>query len=67
MGFIDSHILSLMTFLPLLGGVVILCLPKGNDQIVKIAAAVASFLPIPLAYKLWAGFDRTVAGVNVAN
>ena len=67
MGFIDSHILSLMTFLPLLGGAIILCLPKGNDNLVKTVAAVASFLPIPLAVKLWVAFDRTVPGVNVAN
>ncbi len=67
MGFIDSHILSLMTFLPLLGGAIILCLPKGNDPLVKIVAAVASFLPVPLAVRLWFEFDRTVAGVNVAN
>ncbi|PWB68165.1 MAG: oxidoreductase [Deltaproteobacteria bacterium] len=59
--------LSLMTFLPLLGGVVILCLPKGNDNLVKTVAAVASFLPIPLALKLLLGFDRTVGGVNAAN
>ena len=67
MGFIDRHILSLMTFLPLLGGAIILCLPKGRDSLVKIVAAVASFLPIPLAVRLWFGFDRTVAGVNAAN
>jgi NADH-quinone oxidoreductase subunit M len=65
--FIDRHILSLMTFLPLLGGAIILCLPKGKDSLVKTVAAVASFLPIPLAIKLWVDFDRTVAGVNVAN
>ncbi|MGE5699579.1 MAG: complex I subunit 4 family protein [Deltaproteobacteria bacterium] len=56
-----------MTFLPLLGGAIILCLPKGNDNLVKTVAAVASFLPIPLAVKLWVAFDRTVPGVNVAN
>jgi NADH-quinone oxidoreductase subunit M len=56
-----------MTFLPVLGGAIILCLPKGKDSLVKTVAAVASFLPIPLAIKLWAGFDRTVAGVNAAS
>jgi NADH-quinone oxidoreductase subunit M len=66
-GFVDSHILSLMTFIPLLGGAIILCLPKGNDSLVKIVAAVASFIPIPLAVKLWFGFDRAAAGVNTYN
>ncbi len=67
MGFIDSHILSLMTFLPLVGGAVILCLPKGTDNIVKIIAAVASFIPVPLAARLWQAYDSSVGGVNVAS
>ena len=67
MGFIDSHILTLMTFLPLLGALVIVCLPKGNDNAVRGVAAVASFLPVLLAVRLWFAYDRTVAGVNVAN
>jgi NADH-quinone oxidoreductase subunit M len=56
-----------MTFLPLAGGAVILCLPKGNDNLVKIIAAVASFIPVPLAARLWFAFDQTVGGVNTAN
>jgi NADH-quinone oxidoreductase subunit M len=66
-GFIDSHILSLMTFLPLLGAVALLCVPKGKDDAVRGIAAVASFLPVLLAVRLWFVYDRTVAGVNVAN
>ena len=67
MGFIDSHILSLMTFLPLLGAAVILCVPKGKDEVVRWIAAVASFLPLLLAVRLWFAYDRTLAGVNVAS
>ena len=59
MGFIDSHILTLMTFLPLLGALVIVCLPKGNDNAVRGVAAVASFLPVLLAVRLWFAYDRT--------
>jgi NADH-quinone oxidoreductase subunit M len=66
-GFIDSHILTLMTFLPLLGAAVILCVPKGKDDVVRWIAAAASFLPVLLSVKLWFAYDRTVAGVNVAN
>jgi NADH-quinone oxidoreductase subunit M len=66
-GFIDNHILSLMTFLPLLGAAVIVCMPKGKDGVVKGIAAVASFLPLLISVKLWFAYDRTVAGVNVAN
>ncbi len=67
MGFIDSHILSLMTFLPLLGAAVILCVPKGKDQVVRGIAAIASFLPLLLSVRLWFAFDRTLAGVNTAS
>src|SRR5512145_1811035 len=56
-----------MTFLPLLGAVALLCVPKGKDDAVRGIAAVASFLPVLLAVKLWVAFDRTVPGVNVAN
>jgi NADH-quinone oxidoreductase subunit M len=65
--FINSHILSLMTFLPLAGAAVILMLPGGRDELVKTVAAVASFLPVPLAVQLWFTYDRSVAGVNVAS
>ncbi|HEY5997107.1 MAG TPA: NADH-quinone oxidoreductase subunit M, partial [Candidatus Deferrimicrobiaceae bacterium] len=64
MGFIDDHILTLMTFLPLLGGAIVLCVPKGNDGLAKTIAAAAAFLPIPLAARLWQLYDGTVAGVN---
>jgi len=66
-GFIDSHILSFMTFLPLLGAGVILCVPKGKDETIKWIAALASFLPLLLAVRLWFAYDRTLAGVNVAS
>ncbi|HEY5764408.1 MAG TPA: NADH-quinone oxidoreductase subunit M [Candidatus Deferrimicrobiaceae bacterium] len=67
MDFVNSHILTLMTFLPLAGAAVILVMPKGRDEVVRWIAAVASFLPIPLAAKLWFAFDRAIPGVNVAD
>ena len=67
MDFINSHILTLMTFLPLAGAAVILMMPAGKDNLVKTIAAVASFLPVPLAVQLWITYDRSVAGVNVAS
>ena len=47
MDFINSHILTLMTFLPLAGAALILMMPKGRDEGVRWIAAVASFLPVP--------------------
>jgi len=65
--FINSHILTLMTFLPVAGGAIILMMPSGRDNHIKTIAAVASFLPVLLAVQLWFLYDRTVAGVNVAS
>ena len=67
MGFVDSHILSLMTFLPVLGAAMLLFVPKGKDDVIRWIAAAASFLPLVLAVKLWFAYDRTMAGVNVAS
>jgi NADH-quinone oxidoreductase subunit M len=56
-----------MTFLPLLGGALILCVPKGKDDAIKGIAAVASLLPLLLAVRLFFIYDRTMAGVNVVD
>ncbi len=53
-----DHILSLMTFLPLLGAVAILFLPKKEAGAIKAVAAVAAFLPLALAVKLFCAYDR---------
>ena len=67
MDLINSHILTLMTFLPVAGAAIILMMPSGRDNLVKTIAAVASFLPVLLAVQLWFLYDRTAAGVNVAS
>jgi NADH-quinone oxidoreductase subunit M len=64
---IDNHILSLMTFIPLIGAALILMVPKGNDKVVKTMAVITTIFPLLLSLKLWAGFDRTLAGVNTAS
>ena len=51
-----------MTFLPLLGAVAILFIPKREAGAVKAVAATAAFLPLLLAVKLFLGFDRGMAG-----
>ncbi|RMG56902.1 MAG: NADH-quinone oxidoreductase subunit M [Deltaproteobacteria bacterium] len=60
----ESHILTLMTFIPLLGAFFILFVPKGKDNVVKIIAAVFTFIPVILAVKLFFAFDRTLPGVT---
>jgi len=53
-----------MTFVPLLGALIILCLPKGKDEMVKCIAACAAGVPLFLGFFLWKGFDRNTAAMQ---
>ena len=54
----ENHLLTLMTFLPLLGAVGILFMPKKESGAIKAVAAAAAFLPLVLAVKLFCAYDR---------
>jgi NADH-quinone oxidoreductase subunit M len=56
--------LSLMTFIPLLGMFAVLCLPKDKPQWIRYASVVATFIPLVLGVKLFMEFDRANAGVQ---
>ncbi len=58
----DSHILSWLIWLPVLGMTVILALPKRLTQYIKITAAVATGIQLLLAVILWYGYDRVTGG-----
>jgi len=51
-----------MTFIPMIGFAVILCMPKGTENLMKWMAVAATTPPLLLAIWLYANFDRTVAG-----
>ncbi len=53
-----EHILSWMTFFPVIGAAVIAFLPSGKKQIIRTVAAVAAAVPLLLAVQLYASFDR---------
>jgi NADH-quinone oxidoreductase subunit M len=50
-----SHVLSWITFIPLIGMTAILMVPKRNMNLVKGIAAVATFIPLVLATQLYFG------------
>ncbi len=56
--------LSLMTFIPFIGMILILCLPKGKDSLVRYTAVVFTLLPLLLGIKLFLEFDRTTASMQ---
>jgi len=56
MGYIESHLLSVVTFLPLLGAVLVALLPRGEGGQHKGVALLASLLTFLLSIPLWTGF-----------
>jgi NADH-quinone oxidoreductase subunit M len=57
-----DHILTYMTFIPLLGSAIILCLPRGANNLVKWVGVAATTPPLLLAAWLFANFDRATPG-----
>jgi len=53
-----AHVLTWMTFLPVLGAVVVLCLPAENPQLVKRAALGFTLPTCALGVWLFATFER---------
>jgi len=58
----SDHILSWMTFFPVIGAAVICFVPKDRKEIVKTVAAAAAAVPLILAVQLFMNFDRSVTG-----
>jgi len=54
-----EHILSWMTFFPVIGAAVIAFIPSEKKEIIKTAAAAAAAVPLILAVQLFINFDRT--------
>ncbi|MBI4518027.1 MAG: NADH-quinone oxidoreductase subunit M [Deltaproteobacteria bacterium] len=60
-----AHILTYMTFIPLLGAALILCLPRAQHNLIKWTAAAATVPPLLMAVWLFVNFDRTQAGFQL--
>jgi NADH-quinone oxidoreductase subunit M len=52
-------LLTIITFLPLLGAVVILFLPKNNERLIKSWAVAISIVPLLLSVYLWFAYDQS--------
>ncbi|MFC2056449.1 NuoM family protein [Chloroflexota bacterium] len=53
--------LSLIIFLPIVGALLIACLPNTKAKLIKYVAAVFTFIPLLLALIVFAKFDRSSA------
>ena len=57
-------ILTWITFLPVVGMVLVLLLPKESKDAIRWTALAATVLQVVLAVVLYARFDRSLAGIN---
>ncbi|NJM40831.1 MAG: NADH-quinone oxidoreductase subunit M, partial [Anaerolineae bacterium] len=57
MGFVNSNLLSLITFLPLLGMLLVLATPADRKKLIQWGSIAFSLIPFALSLVLWASFD----------
>ena len=57
-------LLSLITFLPIVGMFIILLLPKNTDKLIKIITLVITFIQIILAAIIWSNYNYSLGGIN---
>jgi len=64
---LNIGILTWITFLPVLGMIVVLLLPKDKDKTIKWTAIGFTFVQFILCIVLWLNFDNGLAGINKAD
>jgi NADH-quinone oxidoreductase subunit M len=62
MDFMNTHLLSLILFLPTFTALVIFFLPKDENKLIRWTAFLGSLIPFGLSLVLWFGFDSNQAG-----
>jgi NADH-quinone oxidoreductase subunit M len=64
MGFSGIGILSWITFLPVIGMVIVLLLPKNNKSAIRWASVAITAIQVVIAGFIYFHFDKGMAGVN---
>ncbi|HLG19444.1 MAG TPA: NADH-quinone oxidoreductase subunit M [Bdellovibrionota bacterium] len=59
-----SHLLTLMTFVPLIGALALLLLPSAAKSAIRWLSVVATFIPVLLSGVLFLNFNRAEAGMQ---
>ena len=57
-----EHLLTIITFVPLLAVLLILFIPREDERTIKRMAVGLSFIPLLLAIYLWFAYDQAAAG-----
>ncbi|MDH7480805.1 MAG: NADH-quinone oxidoreductase subunit M [Armatimonadota bacterium] len=60
----DSWILTLITFVPLVGALAVLFIPKEKHGAIKWTSLLFSLVPLALSIMLWTGYDASKAGMQ---
>jgi|SRR5690554_373222 len=60
-------ILSLITFLPILGMIIVLALPKTREKLIKSITVFVTGLQVVLAIIILAGYNYSLGGINDAS
>lgn len=58
------NLLTVITFVPLLGAVIVLLIPKGQETIMKRVATAISLVPLVLSIILWFSYDQAAGGIQ---
>src|SRR5688500_11357262 len=62
MNFIDTHLLSLILFLPSIAALIMLFLPRNENNLARWFALGASLIPFLLSLRMWFGFEAAQPG-----
>jgi len=62
MEWINAHLLTLILFVPTLGGVLLLVLPSAKPKLLRWVALSASLIAFVITLALWFRFDSTLPG-----
>jgi NADH-quinone oxidoreductase subunit M len=64
MEFMGLGVLTWITFLPILGMIIVLALPKRSDEAMKWTAAAATLAQVVLSALIYFRFDKSMLGIN---
>ena len=57
-------LLTIITFVPLLGALVILLIPKSQERLIKYLSIAISIIPFGLGTYLWFAYDKAAGGIQ---
>jgi len=58
-------VLTLVTFMPLLGALIVLLLPAANTRAIKQVAVITALVTLALGVIIWAAYDRGAGGLQL--